>query len=474
MDVSEERAADPVRREPDRLPTAFRIAAGLIYLSVGSLVGLLLVPLVVVSVALRAVTLFLLTGVPLLVTLGVHATTSVVRRALHCVAHGAERPPPEPGSGVRPTAREAWKRVADPRAWFVPSLPLLRAVADLERLLAASVVQEPVSAPWRPRRGDEGAARDVGDTGWDDLGYLGLLLLGTVWLVPLFALVIPTAAFVVSLPFGRPEQLAFGPGITFVVQGAWLRTLVAVGSVVVFVLLVALLFWLGKARARLVRRVLSRFDEADRRRERELAERRRSAALRVNDADYRRLERDLHDGAQARLAVLLMRLSYAKRRTADDPQAFHRLLDDTHQEISKALDELRDLVRGIQPPILSDRGLDAAVTVLTEKFHVPVTVHSELPGRPAASVESAAYYIIAESLTNAVKHASATEMRVEMQRVAGCLDVAVTDNGSGGATATAGSGLRGLMDRATALNGELSFTSPPGGPTTVRAVLPWA
>ncbi|GAU66918.1 hypothetical protein SSP35_03_05670 [Streptomyces sp. NBRC 110611] len=466
-----------MRRGADRPPTAFRVAAGLIYLSVGSLVGLLLVPLVVSSVVLRAVTL-LLSAVPQLATLGVRSATAAVRRAL-----GAERPPPQ--RAERFTARAVWRKAGDLRAWFVPSLPLLRAVADLERLLAARVV-DPDAPPRRPRTkdtGDEAAGRGAdgrragpagADTGWADVGYLGLLLLGTVWLVPILALVVPIAAFVVSLPIGPPEQLAFGPGLTVLVEGFWKRLAVGVGSMAGFGLLVTLLFWLGKVRARLVRRVLSRLDEADERRKKEQAELRRTAALRVNDADYRRLERDLHDGAQARLAVLLMRLSHAKRRVGKDPDAFSHLLDETYQEVSKALDELRDLVRGIQPPILSDRGLDAAVAVLTEKFHVPVVVRSTLSVRPAASVESAAYYIIAESLTNAVKHASATELRVDLDRADGCLRVAVTDNGSGGASQEAGTGLRGLADRATALNGELTVTSPPGGPTTVRAVLPWA
>ncbi|UQA94007.1 sensor histidine kinase [Streptomyces halobius] len=467
-----ERAAGPVRRDAGRPPTAFRVAAGLIYLSVGSLVGLLLVPLVVGSVALRAVTL-LLSAVPQLATLGVRSATAAVRRALD-----AERPPRR---AERFTARAVWKKAGDLRAWFVPSLPLLRAVADLERLLAASVV-DPGSPPRRPRaKGTDNEADGKGngpageDAGWADFfGYLGLLLLGTVWLVPILALVVPIAAFAVSLPIGPPEQLAFGPGLTVLVEGFWTRLAVGVGSMAGFGLLVTLLFWLGKVRARLVRRVLSRVDAADERRKKELAELRRTAALRVNDADYRRLERDLHDGAQARLAVLLMRLSHAKRRVGKDPEAFSRLLDETYQEVSKALDELRDLVRGVQPPILSDRGLDAAVAVLTEKFHVPVVVRSTLSVRPAASLESAAYYIIAESLTNAVKHASATELRVDLDRADGCLRVAVTDNGSGGASQEAGTGLRGLADRATALNGELTVTSPPGGPTTVRAVLPWA
>ncbi|MGW0366582.1 sensor histidine kinase [Streptomyces sp. NPDC002990] len=453
------------------MPNPYRVAAGLIYLSVGSLVGLLVAPLVVISLVLRAVSWLLLVGLPMSVALCVRGGARLARLA--GIGTGKSTTPGQ-GQALRDALREVPARMAALRDGLSFSLPLLRAVADLERLLAHSVAGD--SVPGEPAhraalREERGRSSEAS---WDDIGYLGLLLLGTVWLVPLAALMIPLVAFIVALPVGAPEQLAFGPGNTILVAEPATRVLVALAAVLAFAVLVCLLFWMGKLRARMVRGILSRIDEAEAQRREEAAERQRIAALRVNDADYRRLERDLHDGAQARLAVLLMHLSHAKRRRSDDAEYLARLVDETHQEIRKALDEIRDLVRGIQPPILSDRGLDAAVTALTERFHVPVTVSSSLDRRPDVDVESTAYYIIAECLANTVKHAYATSIHVSLEQDDSHLVVSVTDDGAGGACVRSGTGLRGLEDRAAALSGRLEVTSPPGGPTRVQATLPWS
>ncbi|MER7764262.1 histidine kinase [Streptomyces sp. NPDC097619] len=459
----------------------------------GSLVGLLLAPLVVVALLLRALSWLLMVGLPIGAVGCLRGVTAVLRWG------AGERPRPPLVAELRTALGRLPARVAAVREGLSFSLPLLRAIADLERHLAHSVVGEPPPGPLPagpppapgpspsgggpvrtsagPGAGAGGpVARGPGEgrAGWDDIGYLGLLLLGTVWLVPLAALAIPVVSFVVALPFGAPEQLAFGPGLTIRVEGAGTRAAVASASVAVFAGLLLLLFWMGRLRARMVVRILSRIDAAEAEWREAAAERQRIAALRVADADYRRLERDLHDGAQARLAVLLMRLAHARRRKSDDAEFLAALVDETHQEISKALDEIRDLVSGIQPPILSDRGLDAAVTALTEKFHVPVEVRSTLDRRPDVGVESTAYFIIAECLANTVKHAEATRIEVGLEQDDGHLVVSVTDDGAGGASRSAGTGLRGLEDRATALGGRLDLMSPAGGPTVVTAVLPWS
>ncbi|MFI5979095.1 sensor histidine kinase [Streptomyces sp. NPDC051452] len=456
---------------PVTLSTPYRVAAGLIYLSVGSLVGLLLAPLLAASLALRAISWCLLVGLPTAVVVAVRGAAALVHWA---VPAGRRRPRADHALGA--VLLQVPDRMAVLRDGMSFSLPLLRALADLERLLAHSVVGDPPDPASRSAEADREAEREHRsvEAGWDDIGYLGLLLFGTLWLLPLAALAFPAVAFAVALPIGAPEQLAFGPGVTLVVDGTLTRLSVAGVSAVVFSLLVALLFWMGKLRARMVRRILSRIDEAEAQRREQAAERQRIAALRVNDADYRRLERDLHDGAQARLAVLLMHLSHARHRRSGDAEYLSALIDETHHEISRALDEIRDLVHGIQPPILSDRGLDAAVTALTERFHVPVAVSSALDRRPDVSVESTAYYIVAECLANTVKHASATSIRVHLEERDNQLVVSVTDDGAGGASPTAGTGLRGLEDRAAALNGKLEVSSPPGGPTTVTATLPWS
>ncbi|MFJ6727416.1 sensor histidine kinase [Streptomyces sp. NPDC091281] len=448
------------------------MAAGLIYLSVGSLVGLLLVPLLAASLALRAASWLLLVGLPTVILAFIRGAAAIFwwfRAALM-------RRPPSTGRAEGGVFRQVTKRIAALREGMSFGLPMLRAVADLERLLAHSVTCDPGDSSHRFTEADREAERKhwPAEARWGDIGYLGLLLLGTIWLLPLAALALPVITFTVALPIGPPEQLALGPGNTLLVVGAFRRAAVAVASVLLFSVLLGLLFWMGKLRARMVRRVLSRIDEAEAQLRRQAAERQRIAALRVNDADYRRLERDLHDGAQTRLAVLLMRLSHAKHRRSADAEYLSNLLDEAHQEISSALDEIRDLVRGIQPPILSDRGLDAAVTALTERFHVPVDVRSTLSRRPDVSVESTAYYIVAECLANAVKHASATRIQVSLEERDNHLVVRVTDNGRGGAAPAGRSGLRGLEDRAAALNGRLHLSSPSGGPTTVTATLPWS
>ncbi|EST38514.1 hypothetical protein N566_06935 [Streptomycetaceae bacterium MP113-05] len=446
----------------------YRVAVGLIYLSVGSLVGLLVAPLVVISLVLRAVSWLVLVGLPMAVVLCVRAVAAAGLTA------AGERLSPGPDRAFREALREVPARMTLLRDGLSLSLPLLRAVADLERLLAHSVVgdsRQEGSPPRPPAPHQE--ERQSPRARWDDMGYLGLLLLGSVWLVPLAALAVPIITFVVALPIGPPEQLAFGPGNMILVADPVVRLSVAGSSVLVFAALLCVLFWMGKLRARMVRRILSRIDEAEAQRREEAADRQRIAALRVNDADYRRLERDLHDGAQARLAVLLMHLSYASRRKGDDAEYLSALVEETRHGIHKALDEIRDLVRGIQPPILSDRGLDAAVTALTERFYVPVVVSGNLDRRPDVSVESTAYYIIAECLANAVKHASATSIHVSLEQHESLLVVSVTDDGTGGASQKFGTGLRGLEDRAAALHGRLDVNSPPGGPTTVQATLPW-
>ncbi|MGR4879937.1 sensor histidine kinase [Streptomyces sp. LARHCF249] len=443
-----------------------KVAAGAIYLSVGSLVGVLLVPLTLVAIALRLLSLCLAV-LPLAGALFVRAVMKAVRRAL---PHAGVEPVPAPPPG--PTWRSAWHWVAGVTPGGLLGIPLLRAAADLERLLAAAVLQtsQDDEAGGRPAR----APRPRGAAVWGDLGYLGLLLLGLIWLMPVLALSLPVVAFVVSLPFGRTEQLSFGEGNIIVVEGAWTRLGVGLGAAALFVLLVMLLFWLGRLRARLVRRILGRVDEDERLRREVLAEQQRIAALRVNDADYRRIERDLHDGAQARLAALMMRISQVTRRSGQSAEDLRKVLQETHREIDRALDEIRDLVHGIQPPILSDRGLRAALAALTATFHVPVRLDCTLERRPAVNVEAAAYFIIAESLANAVKHASPTIITVSLAQEGNHLVAVVTDDGVGGATPQGGTGVRGMADRATALNGEVVLTSPAGGPTTVRVVLPWS
>ena len=198
----------------------------------------------------------------------------------------------------------------------------------------------------------------------------------------------------------------------------------------------------------------------------------RSGAVDAQEAELRRIERDLHDGAQARLVALGMNLGMAEQKLAIDPDAARQLVVEAKQGAREALEELRDLTRGIHPPVLVDRGLRAAVSALAARSPVEVRV-SVIGERPPAPVESAAYFVVAEALANATKHANAARVDIRVTRAHDRLTVEVTDDGSGGAD-PAGPGLSGLRQRVEALDGTLLIDSPPGGPTVVRAELPCA
>jgi signal transduction histidine kinase len=197
---------------------------------------------------------------------------------------------------------------------------------------------------------------------------------------------------------------------------------------------------------------------------------------RVVDAaeqERRRIERDLHDGAQQRLVALAMDLGRAKAKFADDPEAAAGLVDQAHSQAKEALSELRNLVRGVHPPVLTERGLDAALSGLAALCPVPVEVHVDVPVRPKSSVEAVAYFVVAEALTNVAKHSRASHAKVvvEGHGYPGTLTVMVSDDGIGGANADS-PGLSGLADRVSGVDGRLSVESPSGGPTIIAAELP--
>lgn len=188
--------------------------------------------------------------------------------------------------------------------------------------------------------------------------------------------------------------------------------------------------------------------------------------------ELRRIERDLHDGAQARLVALGMSLGMAEDQVRTDPEAARALLKEARESSRLALAELRGLVRGIHPPVLSDRGLIGAIRALCLTAPFPVDVIGEIAGRLAPPVESAAYFAAAEAVTNAIRHSGATSAAVEIDERPGALHVTVTDNGRGGADPSWGSGLRGIERRLAAFDGTLFLSSPAGGPTTLAMVIP--
>jgi signal transduction histidine kinase len=200
----------------------------------------------------------------------------------------------------------------------------------------------------------------------------------------------------------------------------------------------------------------------------------RARLVEVSMGERRRLERDLHDGAQQRLVALSLQLGMARRKVEADPAAATRLLEASTAELQRALEELRELARGIHPAILTDRGLGAAIEALAERAPLPVDLDRMPEDRLPAAVEAAAYFVVAESLTNVAKYSSAQHASVRVGRENGFAVVVVSDDGVGGADPGAGTGLRGLADRLAALDGRLEVHSPPGGGTVIRANIPCA
>jgi signal transduction histidine kinase len=312
--------------------------------------------------------------------------------------------------------------------------------------------------------------------GWREVGYLLLRLpLGVVqfaltvlfWSVPVALLTLPIYNW--ALPNGG-AALGFGIAI----RSWWSTALVAVLGLVLLVLSPRLVRWLGLVDIAFARRMLGSSGELAAR----IGELERSRARVVDAAEEerRRIERDLHDGAQQRLVALAMNLGRAKARYDQDPEAARALIDEAHSDAKQALAELRDLARGLHPAVLADRGLDAALSGLAARSPVPVTVEVDpgggRPGRASQVVEAIAYFVVAEALTNIAKHAKARRAAVVVRRLDGMLRIVVTDDGVGGADPARGTGLRGLADRVSGVDGRLFVDSPAGGPTVLTVELP--
>jgi signal transduction histidine kinase len=197
----------------------------------------------------------------------------------------------------------------------------------------------------------------------------------------------------------------------------------------------------------------------------------RAGAVDAADAERRRLERDLHDGTQQRLVSLAMNLGMARVNAATTEEA-RQALAEAHEEAKAALSELRDLIRGLHPAVLEDRGLDAALSGVAARMPIPVRLSVDLPRRPAPVIEAVAYFVVSEGLANIAKHAQASQAEVVVQRTGDRLHIIVSDDGVGGADPSRGTGLAGLARRAESVDGDFDVFSPPGGPTLLSVDLP--
>jgi signal transduction histidine kinase len=348
--------------------------------------------------------------------------------------------------------------------------------ADTERERAALVLGAPIPRPHPPApRSERWAARwgaRIRDRWtWRGLGHLVLLgpvgvvsgtIVCTLWSAAFAALLAPVFAG------GAPDGSLLGD------LSAVDATAVAASSLLIAALALFVTRALAVGCAAIAHGLLAA-DEMEQMTERiATLETSRSGAVESADARLRRIERDLHDGAQHRLAYIAMELGRARAKLPEDPDAVDELLAGAHDESKRAMRELRDLVRGIHPSVLSDRGLDAALSGLAERASVPVEIHSSLAERLPPAVETAAYYVVAETLTNVSRHSGATRAEVDVRVDGRDLVLSVADDGHGGAERRPGSGLEGLAQRVEALDGSLAVASPPGGPTTVTAWLPCA
>jgi signal transduction histidine kinase len=307
---------------------------------------------------------------------------------------------------------------------------------------------------------------------WGELGYALARLPASVIAVALSMLAWSMSLILITLPLYNAALPAGGAQIGNVVLRG---TPVLTASVVLGVLLLLAspqvtrgLAAVDVALAGLL--LAPRSDLAARVTELEIS---REKVVDAAEAERRRIERDLHDGAQQRLVALAMELGRARAKFADDVDAAKDLVDQAHAEAKAALTELRDLVRGVHPPVLTDRGLDAALSGLAARCPVPVEVSVEVPVRPKGSVEAVAYFVVAEALTNVAKHSRATHANVvvEGHGYPGTLSIVISDDGIGGAD-PAGAGLSGLAGRVAGVDGTLTVESPSGGPTIISAVLP--
>ena len=372
-------------------------------------------------------------------------------------------------------------------AWMIPAATegLVR-LANSERYRATSYLglpQDPPLPPAAPRRSGDVVTlfhdRSFKRSLW--------LLLGPLVMIPelLIAVIAVTGVPSALLSMALWKVESGGASLMGFQVDSWFEAL-TLGPLQVAVSL-GFLAWVAPAVARghaqAVRRLLAptaaELDTARLQQRVEELTKSRAGAVDSHGAELRRIERDLHDGTQAQLVSLAMRIGIAKQTMADDPEKAAKLLDDARDGAEQAMNELRGVLRTMYPPILADRGLAGAVSALCARCPLPVELRLGELGQVPAPVEAAAYFVVAESLTNVTKHSAAGHVDVLMERRGSELYLAITDDGIGGARINEqsdllgrGSGLHGMLHRVQAIDGQMELESPIGGPTTLEVMLP--
>jgi signal transduction histidine kinase len=349
---------------------------------------------------------------------------------------------------------------------------LVRSLVSLTRRLSGEWCDVPIAEPYRPRDTRPGLRGRLtwmlsDRATWRDLLWLTVnACVGWVLVAAPATMVVIGLIEVVQQDHGGP--LGGGPGL--LANGSAQRTVVGI------LLLVAGTFAAPKllrGYGLFARTMLAPTGSAELQRRVEHLSQTRSDTIDTGAAEIRRIERDLHDGAQARLVAMGMTLDAAGQLIEDDPKAARALLIEARDNSAKALKDLRNLVRGIHPPVLADRGLADAIRALALDTPLRIQLASDLDrARPPAPVESAAYFVVSELLTNVSKHAEARQAWIDIRHSDGMLRIGVTDDGHGGADPRRGTGLQGIERRLAAFDGVLAISSPPGGPTSVTLEIP--
>ncbi|ONI91208.1 histidine kinase [Actinosynnema sp. ALI-1.44] len=369
---------------------------------------------------------------------------------------------------------------------LILTMMLIRGFARFERRLVYASLGYYVPDPYRPvPSGLVGVfkGRFTDPATWRDLLYLVLLLPVSIasfgWMVVFWAVGLGLATLPIWYRWVDNGVILFGDvrGASYLVNSLDDTLIPALVGVLVLCLALVTTKWLGQVRGKLARALLGPSKAMLLAAEAAHLQASRARGVDAAEAERRRIERDLHDGAQQRLVAVAMGLGRAKSKMERDPEGAKALIDEAHADAKQAVAELRDLARGIYPAVLGDRGLDAALSSLAAKSPVPVDVRVEdglsSDNRPPAAVESTAYFTVAEALTNVAKYSDASQASVHVYREGSSkVVVEITDNGVGGASTQRGGGLAGLADRAATIDGVLTVVSPVGGPTVIRADLP--
>ena len=341
------------------------------------------------------------------------------------------------------------------------------------RLVDPAPARSPHSRPPRPGVSAWLSTRFREPVTWRELGYAAIFSLVLAWVDAAVGLLVFCAVYVICFPLLIVLIPGYQPELFGLIPPRQPEALLAtVAGLAVFSITLYLVTAYAARRARLTRRfVVDRAEAGTDRQVRELS-RSRERILEAMDAQRRRIERDLHDGAQQRLTGLIMTLGMARLRLTAGPEDAREAVEDAHRQARATLNELRELVQGIHPHVLTNRGLAPAVTELAERCAIPVDVRIRLPHRPPEAVEAAAWFVISEGLTNIARHSRATRAWVSCAYAGAALVVEVGDDGIGGADPRRGTGLQGLGDRVSVLHGRITVDSPADGPTLLRAELP--